>query len=344
MKKFTNKNVQKEKSRIVRNIVIFFAIMVIAFAFKAWEKQINEKADSEITDLNTLIMRDGENTDKKAYLNINAIPYQFAVADGIDESYYIVTDGQYLYIAYMSQEDFEKLNNEEVETTPVRVEGITAEIPKEIKDLAIESYNENMEEEYQITSDEDFYSYFGNIYLDMSLSENSSALMAKYLFILLLLIGGIGFIVMIYRYFSFGRSLEKMDSNIVNSLDDEMNNPNAFYYEKTHMYLTDNYIITFNGKMKVIDYKDIVWMYAYEQRTNGIKNSQAIKIMTNDGKTHTIATIAGITKAQKEVYDEIWNTILNKNGNITVGYTKENIQEMKEKYKGKNHENKKINQ
>lgn len=344
MKKFTNKNVQKEKSMIVRNMVIFFIIIILAFAFKIGEQQINERLDSEKTDLNTLILSDAENMDKKAYLNIKAIPYQFAVADGIDESYYIVTDGQYLYIAYMGQEDFEKLNQEEIAENPVTVEGITAEIPDEIKDLAIEVYNENMEEEYQITSDEDFYSYFGNIYLDMSLSENSSALMAKYLFILLLLIGGIGFIVMLYRYLSFGKNLEKMDSNIANSLDDEMNNPNAFYYEKTHMYLTEHYIITFKGKLKVIDYKDIVWMYAYEQRTNGIKTSQAIKVMTNDGKTHTIATIAGITKAQKEVYDEIWNTILNKNGNITVGYTKENIQEMKEKYKGKNHENKKINQ
>ena len=36
---------------------------------------------------------------------------------------------------------------------------------------------------------------------------------------------------------------------------------------------------------------------------------------------------------EKEVYDEIWNTILSKNGNITVGYTKENRKEMKERFK-----------
>lgn len=333
MKKFTNKNVQKEKNLIVRNIIIFFAIIVVAFAFKMWEKQINEKVNSEATDLNTLIMAGEENWDKKAYLNINAIPYQFATADGIDESYYIVTDGEYLYIVYMSNSDFDKLNKEEIEQTPIKVEGITTQIPEEIKQIAIEAYNENMEEEYKIKTDEDFYSYFGNIYLDMSLSENSSAIMAKYIFILLLVIGGIGFICVLYKYVTFDKNVEKMDNDVINSLDEEMNNPDAFYYEKMHMYLTENYIITFSGKMTAINYKDIVWMYVYEQRTNGFKTSKAIKVMTNEGKTYTIAVTPGITKAQKEVYDEVWNTILSKNGNITVGYTKENIKEIKEKYK-----------
>lgn len=335
MKKFTNKNIQREKNLMIRNIVIFFAIIIIAFGFKLWENQINEKVNSEITDLDSLIVSKEENVDKKAYLDIKAIPYQFAVADGVDESYYIVTDGEYLYIAYMSNEDFEKLNYEEIEETPVRVEGITAEIPAEIKQLAMDAYNEGIEEEYQIKSDEDFYSYFGDIYLNMTISESSSVIMVRCLFILFLFIGVICFIAAFFRYISFGKNIEKMDSTLVNSLDEEMNNPNAFYYAKAHLYLTDNYIINFNGKFVVIDYKDIVWMYAYEQRTNGIKTSQAIKVMNNEGKTYTIATIAGITKAQKEVYDEIWNTIISKNESITLGYTKENIKEMRERFKKK---------
>ena len=76
-------------------------------------------------------------------------------------------------------------------------------------------------------------------------------------------------------------------------------------------------------------------MYSYEQRTNGIKTSQAIRVMNNEGKTYTIATITAMTKAQKAVYDEIWNTIISKNSNIKLGYTKENIKEMKERFKKK---------
>ena len=55
MKKFTNKNVQKEKNSMIRNIAIFFVIIILAFGLKLWENEIKQKEDSEITDLNTLI-------------------------------------------------------------------------------------------------------------------------------------------------------------------------------------------------------------------------------------------------------------------------------------------------
>ena len=54
--------------------------------------------------------------------------------------------------------------------------------------------------------------------------------------------------------------------------------------------------------------------------------------MTKDGKKHTIATINLITKAKKEIFDEIWKTISSKNPEIKMGFTQENIKEMKETY------------
>lgn len=335
MKEFTNKNVQKEKNLMVRKIAIFFVILMVAVGLKLWEKQLTEEVNSEMTDLNTLIISTEENEDKKGYLDIQSIPYQFAVADGVEESYYIVTDGEYLYIAYMDKEDFEKLNHEEITETPVRVEGITKKIPEEIKEIAIEVYNEGLEEEYQIKSDEDFYKYFGDIYLNLAVTENSDVMMIRCFFYLILIIGTIGFLVSLWNYIHFGRTIEKMDSDLLRELDEEMNHPEAFYYEKTHMYLTEHYIVNFDGHFVVIPYKDVVWMYPYEQRTNGIKTTQAIKVMTNEGKTYTIATISTVTKAQKAVYDEIWNTIVSKNSDIKLGYTKENIAEMKERFKKK---------
>lgn len=335
MKKFTNKNVQKEKNLMVRKIAIFFVIIMIAIGLKVWENQMSEKVNSEMTDLDSLIVSIEENEDKKAYLDIKSKPFQFAVADGVTESYYIVTDGEYLYIAYMDQEDFEKLNHDEIEQTPVRVEGITKKIPDEIKDIAIEVYNEGLEEEDKIKTDEDFYKYFGDIYLNMSVTENSDVMMVRGFFFIVLIFGVIGFIVSVWNYISFGKTMEKMDNGLLSDLDEEMNHPDAFYYEKTHLYLTNHYIVNFNGKFVAINYQDIVWMYPYEQRTNGIKTTQAIKVMNNEGKTYTIATVSAVTKAQKAVYDEIWNTIVSKNSNIKLGYTKENINEMKERFKKK---------
>ena len=120
-----------------------------------------------------------------------------------------------------------------------------------------------------------------------------------------------------------------MDEDLIEKLDNEMNDADAFYYEKTHLYLTKNYIINFQGRFKVIEYRDVIWMYAMNYRTNGIKTSQSINIMDVKGKVTSIATINIVTKGKKEIYDEIWNTIASKNTNILLGYTKENAETAK---------------
>lgn len=337
MSKFTNKNMKKEIRNMRKKLIVFILVIVIAFGFKIWEDSTIEEVNNNITDLNSIIISSEDKTDKKAYINLNMIPYQFAVSDDTENSFFIVADDQYLYIAYMSPSDFERLNNEDIVNNPVRIEGITETTTEQIKQLAINTYNEGLEEDEQISIDE-FNNYFGSVYLNMTIEGNSNANILLGLFILFLLFGVIGTISSLIQLISFKKKTSKMDYNLIEELDNEMNDEKSFYYEKIHLYLTDKHIINFDGKFIVIDYKDIVWMYPFEQRTNGIKTSQAIKVMTEDGKTYTIATIDVVSKAKKEIYNEIWNTIISKNNKMLLGYTKENIQEMKEKKKNKKNE------
>ena len=53
--------------------------------------------------------------------------------------------------------------------------------------------------------------------------------------------------------------------------------------------------------------------------------------MTKDGQTHEIAAIDIATRTKKELYGEIWNTIIAKNNRIILGYTKEAEEEAKER-------------
>lgn len=78
-----------------------------------------------------------------------------------------------------------------------------------------------------------------------------------------------------------------MDDIEIENLDREMNAKDAFYYEKAKLYLTEHYIINFSIKFKIVKYDSILWMYQFEQRTNGIKTSQINKSLTNDGRTST---------------------------------------------------------
>ena len=57
--------------------------------------------------------------------------------------------------------------------------------------------------------------------------------------------------------------------------------------------------------------------------------------MNNKGKTYSIAEIDLVTKKKKEIYEEIWKNRVENNDKIVLGYTQENIKQMKELYKKK---------
>lgn len=327
---FTNKNVKKEANK--KLIYVFICIIVIAasFLFKLVADRQEKSANDVITDLNSIIVTEEEKEDRKSYLDVASVPYEFAVSDENVNSYYIVSDGQYLYIVFMGPGDFASLNKEDIATNAIRVNGITAKTPNEIKSLALDAYNYGLSDEEKITLD-DFDSYFGSVYLDMTKVQDSTTSMFKTLFFITLIAGIVSLIVTVYNLFRFKRSIKKLDLSTLQELDMKMNDEKSFYYDKAHLYLTDTHIVTFNDKVTAIDYNDIIWMYPFERRTNGIKTGKAIKIMTNKGKTYTVAYMELITKAKKEIYDEIWNTIVSKNSSMLLGYTKENIKLAKER-------------
>ena len=92
-------------------------------------------------------------------------------------------------------------------------------------------------------------------------------------------------------------------------------------------------IILMNNTFKVISYEYIIWLYPFEQKVNGIKSSKSIMVVTNDGKTSNIVTVPAITKGRMEMFDEIFNTIANKNDETLIGYTSENAKIIKEQIK-----------
>lgn len=332
MKRFTNVNIKKERKRMIRNTIISILIVLVAFIFKYQETKTIENANKKVESLNNIIVNAKEKTNQKAYLDIKVVPYEFAVSDSVIDSYYIVSDGKYLYIVYMSPSDFNKLNNEDIYENAIRVEGVTKETSKEIRDLAITVYNEATDGKNKIT-EANFNDYFGPIYLDMTASDSEVASGYTVLFFLTIFFGGIFLICSVVQLCRFLKATKKLDGIQIDEIDNEMNSQTAFYYEKVHLYLTEHYIINFGGRFNIIRYEDILWMYPFEMRHNGIKTSQSLKVLTKDGVTSTIASIDIITKKKKEVFEEIWNTIISKNNQMLLGYTKENISTMKEKIK-----------
>lgn len=331
MKTFTNQNIMKESKIKNRNIIICLVILIIGIALGVWGYNEIEQAHANAKSLNEIIIDESEDKENKiATVQVNYVPYQFAVQDGNDNSYYIVMDEEYMYIAYMPSGTFNELNREDIKENPGKLEGTTKLTSRAVKELAIEAYNEAVDEDQQITM-ADFEDYFGNIYLDTTVSGDDDIAVFQEMGCFIFTIAGlIGLIVVIIQKIQFKSGIKKMDEELLEKIDEEVNSESAFYYKKAHLYLTNNYIVNFQSKFSVIEYKDIIWMYSMIFRTNGIKTSQSINVMTKNGKKHRIANIDIVTKTNKEIYEEIWKTIASKNPTMLLGYTKENMNEAKE--------------
>lgn len=331
MNKFTNPSIMKEKKRITRNLIFSFLVLIIAVAFSVWGYYEVQKAEESTQPLNDIIVNEkGGKEDMIATVDVYKKPYLFAEQQDNPNGYYIVMDSNnFMYIVYMSKYD-ELTTKQDIATNPVTIKGGTKLISKEVKDLALEAYNEGLKEEEKLTM-ADFSSYFGNVYLDITSTGTDEIAFFQYIMAFILgLLGIIAIVVNIIQKAKFSKGIKKMDESLIETLDNEMNAQDAFYYERIHLYLTNHYIINFKGTFRVIEYQDIIWMYSMIYRYNGIKTNQSIKVMTKDGKTHEIAAIDVATKAKKEMYEEIWNTIISKNSRMAIGYTKEAEEEAKQ--------------
>lgn len=333
MNKFTNKKIKREKNKRIIFLIVGVILIIISFAFRYEGERTNKNSNKKITDLNSIITSSNNKEDKFAYLNVHSNPYKFAVYDDTTNSYYIVSDDKYLYVVYMSPQDYQKLNKKDIYNHPIRIEGITKTTTEDIKKLAIEAYNGSIQDSEKSLTLADFNNYFGSVYLDMTTKYTTTSTIFSLIFFLLLFFGVIISLTNIVELIGLSISIKKLGIDKIEEIDHEMNAQEAFYYDKASLYLTKNYIISFGRKLKIINYQDILWIYPFEQRTKGIKTGQSIMVLTSDGKTSTVATMAVITKQMKEIYNEIWNTIISKNDQILTGYTKENINAMRQKVK-----------
>lgn len=324
MADFTNEKVSKEYNKL--RILFYVGLLFIVLANAAFGWYAMQKTES----MHQLIL-DNIREEQKAHVDANYLSDYFAYYPGkVDKFYFAMDENDYMYIVRMSPSNYTKISNAITTDEVYKMEGVTKKVPSDIRKIALEVYNEMLEEDEQIT-DADFENYFGTIYLDLEASTVGANEIILVIMVLLDLCGlGLGLYGGISAW-RFKRKINKLTSDERQEIDREMNDKEAFYYPNAHLYLTEHYIVNFASTFDAIQYKDVIWVYKFVQRRNGIKASQSVMVMTKNGKTHTIATLNGLTKKAKDVFDEILETIAKKSTNALIGYTSENRKSVKEK-------------
>lgn len=272
-----------------------------------------------------------------SYIEVNIKPYLFAVyeIDGKEEmaKYYLTMDKENnLYIIYMKEKDYKKLNIDSITENPIIVKGLAKSIPIDLKEQAISSYNEFMKYDY-LTKD-NFQEYVGNYYLDMNCLINDSTL-----YCIGVLIFGIISLILITIYAIIILKNKKLMKNLKPELlvkiDTELSQIVESDYQDMKFYLLKEHLVDFEKNIIIVPYKDIIWVYPYDRTYNGLLVDKYLKIITLDNSKYAVAKTKALDDNKDEILEEIENKIKEKNNNVIIGYNKENKKKVKEIIKEK---------
>jgi len=210
---------------------------------------------------------------------------------------------------------------------------MTKDITNEIKEEAIGLYNSFKNMDQEPLTENSFDYNVGKTY--MYAREKLTNETVFYAIAIIFLAFALPFIIaIIFIENKIKRVLKNLSPEEAKLISNEVENEGTIIYEKVNIFLTENYLISFEKSLDIIKYTDILWIYYTDLKQNGVLSNRYINIITNKHKDRSIPIIPyGKTK---NVHLEILDNIASKNSTILVGYTPENVGKMKDtkkKYK-----------
>ena len=228
-------------------------------------------------------------------------------------TYYGVLDGDNAYIIKINDNDYAKINENTLEDTPETVYGVAKKIDFDL--LNSMGSNENVTPE--------FFTVLGGVYLEVTNNDTMFTIL-----VVVDAISGLCFFSFMVAYLirrrQINSGLKKLSDEELEKIEKEIDDKETFYYERAHLILTKHYIISMIGKFTVEEFKNIIWIYEFRLKQYGITANKSLMAMNNKGEVRALVQVDGVTKKSTAVLNEIAETMVSKNENILVGYTKEN--------------------
>ena len=324
------KNIKGHKSMLVIGIILFVVFMGLGLLI--YSDEVN--AEYEVLTKNT-----SENVYAK--LNVSLLDSAFAkeTLDGKEKDYYIAFDeNDNPFIIVLNKSGLESLrkiqeytlSETEIEKpNPVMVYGNVSKSDTEVFKYLQEFLKDEDGNTYTI---DELKSVVGENYLDTTWDNKEEGIFALILFGVFSLSGLILIVVYFVRNKKSKKILEECGREL-EKIEEDVNSGKGIHNKKCKVYLTDKYLLSYAGGVKLIELNDIVWVYPFITKQNGITTSKSIYVVTNNGKSNVIAVVNTWGKKNKASYEELYQDIINKVPNVLVGYSKENMEKAKEMYK-----------
>lgn len=324
------KNIKCKKSMLVIGIILFVVFMGLGLLIYSGE--VN--AEYEVLTKNT-----SENVYAK--LNVSLLDSAFAkeTLDGKEKDYYIAFDeNDNPFIIVLNKSGLESLrkiqeytlSETEIEKpNPVMVYGNVLKSDTEVFKYLQEFLKDEDGNTYTI---DELKSVVGENYLDTTWDNKEEGIFALILFGVFSLSGLILIVVYFVRNKKSKKILEECGREL-EKIEEDVKSGKGIHNKKCKVYLTDRYLLSYAGGVKLIELNDIVWVYPFITKQNGITTSKSIYVVTNNGKSNVVAVVNTWGKKNKASFEELYQDIINKVPNVLVGYSKENMEKAKEMYK-----------
>ena len=331
--------IMKQGKHTSKNFFIIYIICIIAIILSviiAGSRIENEKPNATDFTENGAI---GTEKGKYVYLQIDGLSDVIATyGESEIEKYYVAINGYDWYIVSLSSTDFEELKNiqaytyGQIENKPasVTIYGITEEVPNDLKKIAIDFYNQGLEDDEKITID-DFENYFGSVMLnttkdpvDLTLETVIGLISVITLFVVAIIQFTNKLIrIKVNKYLEKNNYKEELEKQLSDNIEE------TFFNEK--LIITKDFLVdTTNGSFVVVKFSDIKWIYTHRLKYYGVVSiSNNIIMQLKDGRTQfqCLNTKGKISDEFENVFEKICEKV---SSDTLKGYTQENIKEFKE--------------
>ena len=254
------------------------------------------------------------------------------------EKYYIATNDEYMMLLEISDSKYKELKDivdytygdTDVKPQPYRIMGTTYSIPSELKEITLEYYQE-MFPDSDIT-EHNFSDYFGEHYVDTTVTPNTSSV--PLLLVLSFMTGTIFLVCVIVLIINVSKTNDTIKAlqknNELDTVYDEINVGETTKLEMQNVILTANYLVDISNYLTVVKLKDIVWMYEFTYRRNGVETQRYVRIMDRYRKFHIAASKNSLGR-NYNLFKETFMKIAERCPNALLGYTSENIKATQKK-------------
>lgn len=217
----TNEVINKDIKKTNNKIWISLLVIILGIGLFFFGEYFDKKLKKDAQNLNDVI--ESKREDKEniyTYLDVKNTALLFAGFDDKKEYYYFVTDGTYVYIAYMDEATY-KENFENDGKDNIRIYGYTYTTTKDVKQIAIDTYNEM----YELKGDEaltvaDFSNYFGTVYMNMTdnlSNETGICDMLGFITFITGMVMLIAYFIKAKKYKKYFKNTSRNELNMINS-------------------------------------------------------------------------------------------------------------------------------